>query len=186
MLTGTHQVPAMDRVIYGVDFTVALETELRRLDPRAVYVLASGTLARQTDALDRLRSVLGSHLAGVCTQIGAHTPRTDVIAAANEARSAKADLLVTLGGGSVTDAAKMVGLCLGNGVTEPGQLDAFRARVMEDGTTRRPTVKPPGARTIAIPTTLSAGEYTSFAGCTDPVRQMKESYGHPLMWFHGS
>ena len=42
-------------------------------------------------------------------------------------------------------------------------------------------MKPPGVRSIAVPTTLSAGEFTSFAGCTDTVRQVKESFGHPLM-----
>ena len=42
-------------------------------------------------------------------------------------------------------------------------------------------MKPPGVRSIAVPTTLSAGEFTSFAGCTDTVRQVKESYGHALM-----
>jgi maleylacetate reductase len=181
MQTGMHQFPATDRVVYGTGFADALQTELQRLEPRAVFVLASGTLARETDALDRLRSVVGNRLAGVFTSIGAHTPRVDVVAAANQAREAGADLLVTLGGGSVTDAAKMVGLCLGNDVTEAAQLDTFRARVGEDGINTRPPTKPPGARTIAIPTTLSAGEYTWFAGCTDTTRQVKESYGHPLM-----
>ena len=91
-------------------------------------MLASGTLARQTDVMDRVRGVLGNKLAGVCTKIGAHTPRIDVVAAANAAREAGADALLTVGGGSVTDAAKMVGLCLGNDVSDPEQLDNFRAR----------------------------------------------------------
>src|SRR5205807_8613172 len=34
---------------------------------------------------------------------------------------------------------------------------------------------------ITIPTTLSAGEHTASAGCTDTARHVKESYGHPLM-----
>jgi maleylacetate reductase len=101
--------------------------------------------------------------------------------AANAARGAGADLLVTLGGGSVTDAAKMVGLCLGNRVTEPAQLDRYRAVIAADGTARRPKVQPPSVRSIAIPTTLSAGEFTASAGCTDTARHVKESYGHPVM-----
>jgi maleylacetate reductase len=36
-------------------------------------------------------------------------------------------------------------------------------------------------RSIAVPTTLSAGEFNSPAGCTDTTRQVKESYLHPLM-----
>ncbi|MGA9865925.1 MAG: iron-containing alcohol dehydrogenase [Acetobacteraceae bacterium] len=181
MTPGIHRYPDIDRVIYGTPFAEVLAGEVARLDARAVYVLASGTLARETDTLERLRTALGNRLVGICSRIGAHTPRVDVVAAANEARAAKADLLVTAGGGSVTDAAKMVGLCLGNAVTEPAQLDAFAARIEPDGSTHRPATGAPGVRAIAIPTTLSAGEYTWFAGCTDTARHVKESFGHPLM-----
>jgi len=181
MLSGVYRFPAMESVIFGKPFAKALAQEVDRIEARAVFILASGTLARETDTVDRLRRMLGNRLAGVCAKIGAHTPRTDVVAAANSARDAGADLLVTLGGGSVTDAAKMVGLCLGNGVTAPEQLDDYRARIAADGTTRRPSVNPPAVRMIAIPTTLSAGEFSAGAGCTDTARHIKESFSHRLM-----
>src|SRR6516165_11639933 len=181
MLSGVYRFPAMDSVIFGKPFVDALAHEVDRVEARAVFILASGTLARGTDTVDRLRQKLGNRLAGVCAKIGAHTPRIDVVAAANAAREAGTDLIVTLGGGSVTDAAKMVGLCLGNGVTDPSQLDSYRAQIAADGTTRRPEVKAPGIRSIAISTTLSAGEYTASAGCTDTARHVKESFCHPMM-----
>jgi maleylacetate reductase len=181
MLSGVYRFPAMESVIFGKPYVEALAQEVDRVEARAVFILASGTLERGTDAVDRLREMLGNRLAGVCAKIGAHTPRTDVVAAANAAREAGADLIVTLGGGSVTDAAKMVALCLGNGVGDPAQLDNYRAEIAVDGTARRPEVKPPSVRSITIPTTLSAGEYTASAGCTDTARHVKESYGHPLM-----
>jgi len=181
MLSGIHRFPDMDRVVYGEAFATAAAREADRLDSRAIFVLASATIARETDLVDQLRDALGNRIAGVWTRMGAHTPRPDVVEAANVARAAGADLLLTLGGGSQTDAAKMVGLCLGNDVTTPEGLDAFRARIEPDGRTTRPPVRPPGLRAIAIPTTLSAGEYTSFAGCTDPVRGVKESFGQTLM-----
>jgi maleylacetate reductase len=181
MVRGIHLYPPMERVIYGIPLAEALADEVKRLDSQAVYILASGTLTRETDVIAGVRDVLGNRVAGVCSSIGAHTPRIDVVAAANEARAAKADVLLTVGGGSVTDAAKMVGLCLGNGVTDPAQLDAFRAVITPDGKTERPPTRPPGVRSIAVPTTLSAGEFTWFAGCTDTARHVKESYGHALM-----
>jgi maleylacetate reductase len=181
MIHGIHRTPPMDRVIYGIPLAEALAEEIARLDARAVYVLASGTLNRQTDVVDTVRRVLGNRLAGVCARIGSHTPRIDVVAAANEARAAKADWLLTVGGGSVTDAAKMVGLCLGNDISAPDQLDTLRATITPDGKTERPVVRPPALRSIDVPTTLSAGEFTAMAGCTDTVRQVKESYAHPLM-----
>jgi maleylacetate reductase len=181
MVRGIHRYPPMERVIYGIPLAEALAAEVGRLDARAVYVMASGTLNRETDLIDTVRRVLGNRLAGVCAKIGSHTPRVDVVAAANEARAANADLILTVGGGSVTDAAKMVGLCLGNGVTAPEQLDRFKAIITPDGKTERPPVQPPALRSVDVPTTLSAGEFTAMAGCTDTVRHVKESYAHPLM-----
>ncbi len=180
-MQGTHRFPPMERVIYGVPFAEALAQEMEATGVHAVYVLASGTLSRETDMVETVKRVLGNRLAGICTKIAAHTPRPDVVAAANAARDAKADALLTVGGGSVTDAAKMVGLCLGNDVTEPAQLEHLRARIGADGTTIRPRVNPPPIRSTAIPTTLSAGEFTAMAGCTDPLAQAKQSYAHPLM-----
>jgi maleylacetate reductase len=181
MLSGVYRFPAMESVIFGKPFAEALGQEVDRVEARAVFILASGTLARETDTVERLRRMLGNRLAGVCAKIGAHTPRTDVVAAANAAREAGADLIVTLGGGSVTDAAKMVGLCLGNGVTEPSQLDNYRAQIAADGTAQRREVQAPSVRAITIPTTLSAGEFSASAGCTDTARHVKESFRHPLM-----
>jgi maleylacetate reductase len=181
MLTGAYRFPAMESVVYGRPFVEMLKDAIDESGANAVFLIASGTLARETDMIDQVRQALGNRLAGVCAKIGAHTPRTDVVAAANAARDAGTDLLVTLGGGSVTDAAKMVALCLGNGVTTPERLDDCRARVSADGTIVRPEIEPPSVRTITIPTTLSAGEYTGSAGCTDTVRQVKESYSHKLM-----
>ncbi len=42
-------------------------------------------------------------------------------------------------------------------------------------------MKAPPIRSVDVPTTLSAGEFTAMAGCTDTVRNRKESYAHPLM-----
>jgi maleylacetate reductase len=181
MMTGAYRFPAMESVIYGRPFTEVLKEEVERADAHAVFVLASGTLLRETELVAALRAALGNRFAGLHARIGSHTPRADCVEAANAARDAGADLIVTLGGGSVTDAAKMVALCLANDVTDPRQLDNFRARIEADGRTTRPPVKAPQVRTIAIPTTLSAGEYTASAGCTDTVRNVKESYSHPMM-----
>jgi len=185
MPNGTYRYPNMDRVIYGQAFTVALAAERARMGAGRVFLMASGTLARQTGLIDAARAALGNHLAGVWTHMPAHTPRVDVVAAANAARAANADLLVTLGGGSITDAAKMVGLCLANDVSAPDQLDALRALTDADGVTRRPPTKAGAVRTISIPTTLSAGEFSSFAGCTDTEAadgvHRKESYASATM-----
>jgi maleylacetate reductase len=181
MTRGIHRYPPMERVIYGIPLAEALAEEITRLDSKAVYVMASGTLNRTTDVVETVRNVLGNRMAGLCDKIASHTPRIDVVAAANAARAAHADLILTVGGGSVTDAAKMVGICLGNDITEPEHLDRLKATITPEGKTHRPPTKAPPIRSVDVPTTLSAGEFTAMAGCTDTVRNMKESYAHPLM-----
>jgi maleylacetate reductase len=179
MQSGIYSYPATSRIAYGTDFCEALKRELDLTGERRVYVLASGTLERSTDVVKRVREALGERFAGLCARIGAHTPRSDVVAAANAARAARADLLLTVGGGSVTDAAKMVAICLGNGVTDPAELDAYRVTIRADGSTLRPSYKAPSVASVIIPTTLSAGEFSAMAGCTDNVRHVKEMYAHP-------
>jgi maleylacetate reductase len=181
MRSGTYNFPPMESVVYGQPFAATLREQVEASGAHSVYLLASGTIARETDMVGEIRRALGNRLAGVCAKIGAHTPRDDVVAAANAARATDADLIATLGGGSVTDAAKMVAFCLGNDVSEPEQLDNYRAQISADGRVARPQAKPPALRTVTIPTTLSAGEYSSSAGCTDTARGIKESFSHPLM-----
>jgi maleylacetate reductase len=179
MQSGIYSYPGTSRIVYGTDFVEALTRELDLVGARSVYVLASGTLERSTDVIRRVREALGGRYAGICAKIGAHTPRIDVVTAANAARAAQADLLVGVGGGSITDAAKMVAICLGNAITDPAEMDAYRVTVRADGSTLRPSYKPPAVASVIIPTTLSAGEFSALAGCTDTVRQVKEMYVHP-------
>ena len=125
---GVFRYAAIDRVRYGAPFDAAVAAEADELGAKRVFVLSSGTLARTTDSVDRLRKALGNRFAGICDRMGAHTPREDVVAAANAARDADTDLIVTLGGGSVTDGGKMIVLCLANDVRDRGALDRYYTR----------------------------------------------------------
>ncbi|MBT5109731.1 MAG: iron-containing alcohol dehydrogenase, partial [Rhodospirillaceae bacterium] len=112
MRSGGFIYPETNRVLFGDPFANAVLREADRLDARRIFVIASGTLSRTTDVIDQLRAVLGGRFAGLRDQMAAHTPRIDVVEAANAARDAGADLILTVGGGSVTDGGKMVVLCL--------------------------------------------------------------------------
>ena len=179
MQNGIYSYPGTKRVVYGIDMCDAVEQEIAHRGAQRVLVLASATLARETEVVNRLVASLGSRCAGVFTDIGAHTPRTGVVSAANKAAAARADLLLAIGGGSVTDAAKMVAICLGNSISDPAELDALRVVTQPNGDTTRPSYKAPSIDSVIIPTTLSAGEFSAAAGCTDTRTMRKESYVHP-------
>lgn len=169
----------MDEVVFGRPAAEAVAGLAHRSGAERVFVMASGTLNRETEEVARIRAALGNTCAGVFDRMPPHTPRRAVIEAAEAARGAGADLIVTLGGGSVTDAAKAVQLCLANDVRSAEGIDALRPVKGPDGTMGPPPCNPPTVRQVAVPTTLSAGEFSAIAGVTDERTRAKELIRHP-------
>jgi maleylacetate reductase len=167
----------MEAVTFGKPAAEALAEEARRCEAERVFLMVSGTLNRDTDEIAKVRRALGNRCAGVFDHMPPHTPRHAVIEAAAMAREAKADLIATVGGGSVTDGAKAVQLCLANDIRTAEALDQCRAR--PDGTP--PDLRPPTVRQITVPTTLSAGEFSAIAGVTDERHKVKELFRHPMV-----
>ena len=169
----------MDEVVFGTPAAQAVADLAQRAGAERVFLMASGTLNRETPEIERVRAALGKRCAAVFDRMPAHTPRKAVVEATIMARDAGADLIVTVGGGSVTDAAKAVQLCLANGVRSAEALDALRAARGPDGTMVPPPCEAPTIRQIAVPTTLSAGEFSAIAGVTNEGTKVKEMLRHP-------
>src|ERR1035437_5492030 len=102
---------AMDEVVFGIPAAEAVVGQMDRLGTSRAFLMVSGTLNRQTDEIEKIRKALGSRCAATFDAMPPHTPREAVIAAAEQARAADADLIVTVGGGSVSPGAPAVGLC---------------------------------------------------------------------------
>jgi maleylacetate reductase len=162
----------MDEVVFGRPAADAVGEQTSRMGAERVLLMVSGTLNRETGEIARIRAALGNRCAGLFDRMPAHTPRSAVIAAAAMAREVSADLIVTVGGGSITDGAKAVRLCLANDITSVEGLDACRG----DAVFRAPTV-----RQISVPTTLSAGEFSGLAGVTNEATSVKEMFRHPMV-----
>jgi len=160
----------MEEVIYGRPAAEAVAELAKSHGAGRVFVMASGTLNQKTDEVDKLRRALGNKCVGTFDRMPAHSPRSAVIAAAEQARETRADLIVTMGGGSVTDGAKAVQLCLANDIRSPEAMDNIRAPA---------ELKPPAVPQISVPTTLSAGEFSHISGVTDERRKVKEMFRHP-------
>lgn len=169
----------MDEVLFGVPAAQAVAEQARRLDAQRVFLMVSGTLHRETDEIDKVRRALGNCCAGIFDRMPPHTPRRAVIEAAELAREAGADLIATIGGGSITDGAKAVQLCLANDIRTPEALDDYRPVKGPDGALGPPPCNAPSVRQITVPTTLSAGELSAIAGVTDERHRVKELFRHP-------
>lgn len=74
-----------------------------------VYIIASGSLAKNTDRVDKLIDAIGKeNVVGLRRGFTPHTLWSEVLSITSECREAKADCIVTLGAGSITDGAKLV------------------------------------------------------------------------------
>jgi len=171
----------MEEVTFGKPAAEAVAEQAKRLDANRVFLMVSFTLNRETDEIEKVRRALGNHCVGTFASMPPHTPRHAVIAAAEQAREAGADLIATIGGGSITDGAKTVQLCLANNIRTPEALDDFRPIKQPDGTMGPPPCNAPTVRQITVPTTLSAGEFSAISGVTDERTRIKELFRHPAI-----
>jgi maleylacetate reductase len=162
--------------VYGVPYRAALAKELERSGARRVFVTTTRSLIGGKLVADVVAE-LGERFAGKFHDIAAHSPREAVIAGANAIRAAGADLIVAIGGGSVIDATKVMLIALWRNLNSAQGLSEVANRLLEPSAW---DADPQALRMIAIPTTLSAAEFSPHAGITDPARKVKEGFQHPL------
>lgn len=171
---------ALQRVHCGASVAAALKQEIEGSDARRVLLVGSRSLSQKTSQFAEIRDALGTRYAGLFDDVAAHTPRADVMRILELARSLDTDLLVTLGGGSIIDAAKAVQLALDQQVySEEVLLEYAQAG---DGTRGSKwgdfSLFGEGSsiRQIAVPTTLSGAEFSNNAGVTNSEKGTKEGY----------
>ncbi len=178
--TGRVNFSRMDSVSFGRPAAEVVAEEARKLGASRVFLMVSNTLNNKTDEIGTVRRALGNNCSGSFDDMAPHTPRADVIRATAAAREAGADLIVTIGGGSITDGAKAVMLCLANDVDTSEGIDALRPVARPDGTPGPADgVKAPTIKQITVPTTLSGGEFSAISGVTDERTRIKELIRHP-------
>jgi len=176
-IAGNYQYPTMESVNYGKPAGETLREEAKRLGAKRVYLIASRTLNTKTDVIEDIRKALGDRYAETFDGVPQHTTREVVVQIARQAKSAGADLVVAIGGGSVVDAAKIVLMCMEHEIFEQDGLDGFETTPER----RFGQFRTPKVRMIAIPSTLSGGEYNSGALVTDTRRKLKQIFNHPMM-----
>src|SRR5262249_22867215 len=176
-VAGSYRWPTMESVTYGKPAAEGLGEEAERLGAGRVYLIVSRTLNTTTDEIEKIRNALGDRLAETFDGIPQHTTREVVVRLAKQAKDAEADLVVAIGGGSVVDAAKIVMMCMEHEIFEQEGLDGFETTPER----RFGQFRTPKVRMIAIPSTLSGGEYNSGALVTDTRRKLKQIFNHPMM-----
>ncbi len=151
-LSGEYSYLPIERVHFGQKSIGKLSPELDRFGSKRPFLITGKSIAEQTDLCRNVEKSSGRKLAGIFSEVKQHAPESGILEAARQAKLANADSLVSLGGGSPIDATKIV----------VKQLSGDFAR--------------PALPHIAIPTTLSAAEFSHAAGMTDEGSRRKVGF----------
>lgn len=151
------------------------------LGAKRVVLIASKSLVENTDEITKIETALGARHAATFSGVEPHVPRDNVMEATEVARKANADLIVSVGGGSVTDCAKIVPVMLKHNVRTTKDMDAYHITVDDAGAMVIPQFESQDIRTICVPTTLSGGEFNPLSGATDPETKHKQGYQERMM-----
>ena len=141
-LSGLFEPNRLERMYYGAS-SVDKHLPSCLPSPRSkAFIITGSSLATKTPLIQRLEKLLGSHHEGTFSTIKQHAPIAQVDEATNAVTQASVDTLISVGGGSPIDAAKII---------------SYRFHEKSGHFLYH----------IAIPTTLSAAECTSSGGYTD-------------------
>jgi alcohol dehydrogenase len=158
---GEFHFPRLERVLSGANTVNSLAAELdRRRLSRAVVV--TGRTLGASALLDRITRQLGDRCVFVFKEAKQHVPSSSVVDLSRVLEQQQADCVISLGGGSPIDTVKAAAHAV---LTGSGEVSS----------------KDEGPVHIAVPTTLSAGEFTSVVGITDEETRVKRAVSDPRL-----
>lgn len=95
----------------GLPFPAACEKHVfKTFQAERVYIIASASLARNTDNLEELLSALSAKFFGCRRGMTPHGLWSEVLEVTKQAKEANAEIIATIGAGSLTGAAKIIAL----------------------------------------------------------------------------
>ena len=182
-LYGTYEPPAPSKIVFGEGRAEDLPAELDRLGSQRVMVLSGRSIAEKTETVKRVESLLGDRCLAVYSNLPQRAPLSTAVEATRIALDNGVDTLVGVGGSTISDAARMIGVMMAEGLTTE---EALRERGHQGGGNFQSTAdgdKLP--RQVSIPTTLSAGEFNVGGGnVLDDQAGHKIRVRHPGLYAH--
>jgi alcohol dehydrogenase len=174
---GTYEVwHQWQKVQFGNGCVSSLSGELARLGATRVLLVTTRSLKREAKLLTTVRSAIGNALVGEFDESDQHVPRPTVLAAKKSIRGLDPDCIVSFGGSSVIDTAKALAMVLAEDINTDQGFEPYKVVVdLLSGVTMPSLLHNPVPH-VALPTTLSGGEYTGVIGITDPITRRKDLF----------
>jgi len=181
LITGQYDYLPQKRVIYGKECGQAVAEEVKNYGAKNILLVAAKSLHTKLNATQSLIDQLGDKVIAIFDKVAAHAPLPNVWALTELMNEVQPDLIVSIGGGSVRDTAKVAALAYGAGVKSKDAISDLRVKVGDNGQMVIPELPQNIVRQISIPTTLSGAEFGTIAGAVDLDRNIKDIYRHPQM-----
>ncbi len=130
-------------------------------------LVATNTSLADSAAMNKIKKILKHQKVFIVSGLKAHSPRNDVLKVSRVLRENDIDITIGLGGGSVCDTLKVANIGATNEFNDIEDINKLKTKQQFRG---------PQSKLVALPTTLSAGEFTCFAGITDEEVPAKEVF----------
>lgn len=145
-----YRTGATERVESGAGKVKALPRLLGRYGAKRIVLASSNSVTNNTPHVATAMALMEDVAVTVFPRCRTHSPESDITALMTVLQDHNADMVVSIGGSSIFDTVK---IAVGRNANDSGILPIPQ---------------------LAIPTTLSAGEFTSGAGYFDEVTQTKK------------
>ena len=157
----------LERVYCDHKLEEIIPLEIESMNINKIFIVTSSTLSKKTKEIEKIKDILGSKLVGIFDRCKEHSPIENVLECAKEVKKANPDIILTIGGGTPIDTVKVVQLCITLDIDSAEELKKISGN-MQNITSN--------IRQIAVPTTLSGGEYSVVGGAMDTKKKLKQGY----------
>jgi alcohol dehydrogenase len=173
-----YQYLPIERVHYGIQCTEQnLIDEVQYFKAKKVLIVTSNSLLKSQAFMDMVQSLHNHAIKTftICTK--QHVPGSTLFKDQKEIVQFHPDLIISCGGGSPIDGAKILSFCLTQGIHSEEEIYQYSEHTVN----HKPIHMEQYIPHIAIPTTLSASEFTSIAGVTNEIDKIKYKFSHVNM-----
>jgi alcohol dehydrogenase class IV len=163
------------RLYSGADALEQLPAELKRQGATRAFIVCGRTVSRTLDLITRIRGILGERCAGVFDEMDKDTSLAAVTAAAQAARAAGADLLISVGAGSVTQGTRVVAILM----AEHAPVEQLITQYPDDAPAISPKLLAPKVPIINVLTAATSAQNRAGSAVKDPARKHRMEFFDP-------
>lgn len=174
----THDFRAVSypvRLYSGKDALESLPAELKRSGAKQAFIVCGRTVSRKTDLIAHMRRILGDTCAGVFDEMDKDTSISAVTAAAQAANAAGADMLISVGSGSVTQGTRVVAILM----AEKRPVEQLITQYPENAPAISPKLMEPKVPIINVLTSATSAQNRAGSAVKDPNRNHRMEFFDP-------